>query len=250
MAKKATQKPDGEDKKPEKENRKRRLDDPPEGEASGKRRKASSVRKAPQFFKGPDYTNCGPKCGGKLSTAVLGPNAYLNVNTDADSKMPFGITKAKEDYPECNFKAGHLLNATFGGNGKDPNNLIILTASANGQCNKFDNKVKQALAELYAFYDKLCDYYADISPVKFGILVKVKVYPATWGDEEPECWIHNSFCMSASTVDSVDVESLKDSNGAKLVLTNKAKKDIEDAAQKVKTTLSSCAKTKIDNTLK
>ncbi|MDI1312052.1 hypothetical protein [Prosthecobacter sp.] len=242
MAKNSTQKPEAESRKRQREA------EPPEEKLPAKRRKPSNVEKAPQFFKRPKYTSCGSKCGGKLSTAVLGPNGYLSVNTDAASNKPSGITAARKKYPQYGFKAGHLLNATFGGDGKDANNLMILTASANVKCNKFDNRVKEAIQELHGFYEKLCDKYADISQVKFGIQVEVEVEALTWGYKPPECWIHKTFFMSASTVDSVDVESLKDSNGEKLKLSDKEKKDIEGAAEKVENALASCTKMRIDNT--
>lgn len=234
---------------------KRPREDPPGDDDEGtkckkqfRRRTASSVDHAPQYFKPPSYVNCGAKCGGKLSEVILGPNGYLSVNTDAASNKPSGITEARKKYPKYAFKAGHLLNATFGGDGKDSKNLIILTASANVKCNKFDNLVKRAIEELRRLYELLCKNYVAISQIKFGIQVKVTVGVSTWGSDKVDRWIHKEFCMSAETVDSFDVESLKDSNGEKLELTDGVKKSIRDAVQQIDRTLAPCASMTIQNT--
>ena len=187
---------------------------------STKRRKIIAVDSgAKDYFQKPRYTKCGDMCGGKLSTAILGPLAYQEKNSDADSKLPKGILKAREKYPQCGFKAGHLLNATLGGSGTDSNNLIILTHSANGTCNTFDNKIKSALNHLKHVYESLANSYVDITKVDYGVKVEIVVDSATWGKEVPECHIHTGMHMKASVWGTLDVSHFVDSNGDKVVLT-------------------------------
>lgn len=56
--------------------------------------------------------------GSAKAVAYLGPLSVRSVNSDAVSSKPSGIIAAREKYPAAYFKAGHMINAMFGGNGE------------------------------------------------------------------------------------------------------------------------------------
>lgn len=138
------------------------------------------------FFAGPYYTSSNiAGAGGHISTATLGPTgSYLNDRSDANPKLPSAICDARKRYPECCFKAGHLLNAQFGGAGNDPKNLTILSATGNANQKAFDEPVKRAVENLKKAYYIIWESGKDISNIEVGIEVKIEVKIAQpWKDE-------------------------------------------------------------------
>lgn len=212
-----------------------------------KRRKIFPISVTQIYYKTPSYTKCGDMCGGCHSTVILGPRAYREQNSDADPKKPKGILQAREKYPQCNFKAGHLLNATLGGSGTDSNNLVILTASANVKCNAFDNKIKNALIHLVHLYESLSRYYVDITKVNCGVKVDIIVDKSTWGTAVPDCYIHKTMHMKAAAWGSLDVNNLLDSGGAKVVLTQAEMGDVTGHINNFKNAVSEAADFPITN---
>ncbi|HEU0048669.1 MAG TPA: hypothetical protein VFQ43_13820, partial [Nitrososphaera sp.] len=138
----------------------------------------------------PSYTSeSGKRAGGKVSHVVLSPSQHLAVGmgSDANSQLPNAIATARQTYPQAYFKAGHLLNADLGGDGKDPSNLTILTATANSQMTAFDNPVKYALLGLYNLYKELHkDTTLDLSQFNYGIKVEIRVSDEKWGTNYPD----------------------------------------------------------------
>jgi len=195
---------------------------------TSKRRKLVPLSVTKVYYQSPSYTKCGDMCGGCHSTVVLGPRAYREQNSDADPKKPTGILKAREKYPQCSFKAGHLLNATLGGSGTDSNNLLILTASANVKCNTFDNKLKNALIHLGHIYGSLSRFYVDIAKVNYGIKVDIIVDKSSnWGPTPPDSYIHKTMHMKAAVWGSLDLNNLVDSGGEKVVLNESQKSEVQ-----------------------
>ena len=141
------------------------------------------LKEIPQYFEAPVYTaERPPAAGGKLSMAWLGPNSFVSRNSDANPKLPKAIEDARKAYPEKSFKAGHLLNAQFGGDGQNPNNLTILTAAANASHKNFDNPLgdKGAMHWLKKMYEQLSNWYFDIKNLKYGVKIEVGVLGTKW----------------------------------------------------------------------
>ena len=129
-----------------------------------------------KIFDGPSYTSSGIlEAGGKRSSATLGPHALISVNSDANSSLPSYIVAARKKYPDSYLKAGRLLNAQFGGDGNDANNLTILSASGNANHRAFDNKVVEAITSLRKAYYVLWQDDIDIINVLVGIEVVISV---------------------------------------------------------------------------
>ena len=195
-------------------NRKRKAEDDIEDERSSKRKKRVPLSVVPEYFRDPAYIfdtrNLG---GGRRSTAILGPNSLRDMGSDADSHRPPAILSARNKYPECNFKAGHLLNADFGGDGTDSRNLTILSARGNSNHKGFDNPVKNALQALLRLYKHLSDSYVNIRDLRYGIEVSIEVSSDKWGDQAPDYFICNYLECSAEVWGNFDPDTLVDVEG-------------------------------------
>jgi hypothetical protein len=167
-----------------------------------------NVESLPYHIEAPSYKRESVMSGGKDSKAILGPNSLLSRNTDADQKLPKGITSARNKYPKANFKAGHLLNAVFFGDGKDSKNLTILTHSANVQMNPFDGAIKEAVRQLKVLYQKLSTNSVDIRKLKYGIKVEISPSAKKWGTEPPDSYITESVSCTATIVGDNNVVGL------------------------------------------
>jgi hypothetical protein len=167
-------------------------------ERRSKRRRMVSLSELPLHFKKPTYELESPRSGGKCSTAVLGPNSLYGMGTDANPRLPRAIDRARKEYPHAKFVAGHLLNADFGGTGRHPKNLTILTASANARMKGFDNRIKTAVEQLESLYKLLSRKFIDIKPLRYGIKVTISVSKDKWGSIPPDNYIANSVSCRAS----------------------------------------------------
>ncbi|MFF8788003.1 hypothetical protein [Streptomyces sp. NPDC015125] len=132
---------------------------------------------------------------------ILGPRGFLDQRSDANSQLPPAIVDARAMYTNETFIAGHLVNASFGGDGRRSANLTILTSSANGQMKSFDNSIKKALDCVSNIYEHLSRMSVDITPLRLG--VEVDVRPAgegyTWDTHGPGKYI-STFIHCAATV--------------------------------------------------
>ncbi|MCX2950878.1 hypothetical protein [Lentzea sp. NEAU-D7] len=167
-----------------------------------------------KYLAGPAYLqftdNAGRPTGrgGRHSTATLGPGAVVNINSNAQStaSLPaLGVIRAK--YPDRAFKAGHLLNAMFGGSAGQEN-ITALTSNANGQQNTFDNRVKTAVEMVKKVYEGLNGLAVDVRALGYGIGVTVTVSDATWGPGTPDDLIATSMNCHAVVVGAPDVDLL------------------------------------------
>lgn len=129
------------------------------------------------YIERPQYRDSGIQgAGGKLSSATLGPTgSWLGQNSDANAALPRHIRAAREKYPDSHFKAGHLLNACFGGDGNNAANLTILSATGNANHKAFDEPVKHAVALLRKAYHILWKADIDVTTVGIGIYVTIEV---------------------------------------------------------------------------
>ncbi|WP_028608950.1 hypothetical protein [Paenibacillus harenae] len=164
-----------------------------------KRRKVVQVKSMDLHFRRPLYTkeSAHRDAGGKKTTAKLGPNSLKGMGTDANSSLPKAIVRARQDYPDSHFKAGHLLNADFFGDGKTSANLTILTSSANTSMTAFDNPIKNAVMTLKKLYEGLSSALVDISSINYGIDVSIKVSDEKWGKKYPDNCIAKSVSCRA-----------------------------------------------------
>jgi len=103
------------------------------------------------YIQNPNYHLRSQTRGGQNSTVTLGAGAFAmqGNGTNADANRPGGMRGARTQFPEESFKAGHILNAEFGGSGTSNANLIILTAAGNAAHRAFDQPVKHAIHYLY-----------------------------------------------------------------------------------------------------
>lgn len=124
--------------------------------------------------------------GGVRVTATLGPAAYRSMNSDADRQALPAIVDAEAAYSQ-GFKAGHLLNAEFGGPGNDPGNLTILTNSANSANRTFDNRIKDAVTgPLEKAYRCINDMGLDASLQTYGIAMTIAIGNSFWSTNPAE----------------------------------------------------------------
>jgi hypothetical protein len=129
---------------------------------------------------GPAYTASG-HAGGALSTVVLGPGGYVSTNSDADRSVIPEILLAEAAYPAHTFKAGHLINAEFGGAGDDADNLTILTTAANSSMRAFDNAIKNCLTTtLTAAYTCMNNVGLDVTTTTYGIQLTIATNGGWW----------------------------------------------------------------------
>ncbi|MFK0118467.1 DUF4157 domain-containing protein [Streptomyces sp. NPDC090994] len=152
------------------------------------RRRRVNVDNLPSYIVRPSYTMTKAKRGGEWSTATLGPNGYFGMGTDANSNLPSSINKARRTYSIA-FKAGHLLNADFGGTGRDAANLTILTPTANRLHQSFDNPVKNAVYMLRRVYELMADMYLPVDRLDYGVSVSVRVSDTKWDAHSPGKYI-------------------------------------------------------------
>ncbi len=135
------------------------------------------------------------EAGSKSVSVTLGPGSYMPQANDANPDLPSGIALARETYPACNFKAGHMLNCDLGGNGKLAGNMTILTASANTSMTSFDNNLKYAAQYLRNLYTLLYDAGEHGNPdycVKAVISVGER-----WGTTAPDKHIARAVTVAA-----------------------------------------------------
>jgi hypothetical protein len=132
-----------------------------------------------------------PKAAGSsFSEAYLGPDSLNERNSDANPRLPSGIDKARAAFPDVDFKAGHMINACFGGNGQKANNLTILTSSANTSMNFNDNRLKNAVRKLRKLFETFHKAKIDLDDIgKCRIKLRVEVSGDKWGDNPPASYI-------------------------------------------------------------
>lgn len=136
--------------------------------------------------------------GSAKAVAFLGPLSLRSRNSDANASLPPGIIAARQAYPRAYFKAGHMINACFGGNGQKSNNLTILTGSANTSMTARDNRVKDALLQLrnlFRAFQTAKIRLEDIGTCR--IRLEVKVSNLKWGNNAPESYIANNIFIRA-----------------------------------------------------
>ncbi len=192
-----------------------------------KRNQLYRIEDCESYITLPSYMGCDDVgCGGRHSSAILGPNCLLSTNSDADPSLPTSIIAARAKYDHV-FKAGHLLNAQFGGDGKNRENLMILTSSANVQFNAFDNCVKNALNELKHIYEFLCKNYVNMKLITLGIKVDITASHDMWGASMPEKHIHKGATLSAKIVNEFILENQKKSSGETIEFTKNSVNEYE-----------------------
>ncbi|HEX5406130.1 MAG TPA: hypothetical protein VFX16_27965 [Pseudonocardiaceae bacterium] len=132
----------------------------------------------------PNYTAAvRAGAGGRLSTAILGPGGYVSRNSDADRAALPAIVNAEAAYPAHTFKAGHLLNAEFGGAGDDSDNLTILSTGANSRMRAFDNAIKDAVTlTLKTAYRAINNMGIDVTNLGYGIQVTITTAAGFWSN--------------------------------------------------------------------
>ncbi|MEQ9405970.1 MAG: hypothetical protein RIM99_20430 [Cyclobacteriaceae bacterium] len=161
-----------------------------------RRRRGAKVSSLSVYMFGyPDY-NGTTYGGGTHSSFILGPNSYVVRGTDADSKKPGVIEKAREDLG-IPFVAGHLLNADFQGDGTISKNLTALSPSGNGNHKGFDNPIKEAAGLLRRIYDVLYQEGVDITDVGLGISLDIKVSGGKWSNVTPGKYITKALTCTA-----------------------------------------------------
>jgi hypothetical protein len=173
---------------------------------------ATAIDGLPAYWEDPTHTAHPKAVAGALKMeVVLGPNACNPRANDAASNLPKAIAAARTKYPKCKFKAGHVLNCDLGGDGKNAKNLTILSSSGNTSMTLPDNALKRAANALKKVYEAI--YGSDVAidgeelkTIKYGIELKITVSTATWGDEEPDCYICNELKYSVHEWGDVPVK--------------------------------------------
>jgi hypothetical protein len=179
--------------------------------SSGRMRVPSAqAREKIEYIVEPKYTPASkPDAGGCHSFAVLGPDAVRSTNTDADPNVLLALARAIDTFgSKYGFKAGHLLNAELGGDGRDPANLTILTSSANRENTSFDNALKMAVDSLRKAYEAISKLGINLEALKYGIQVDIKTLDATWTDTYPGNCISNGLVCSAVVQNPPNLEKL------------------------------------------
>ncbi|WP_252395288.1 eCIS core domain-containing protein [Streptantibioticus parmotrematis] len=171
---------------------------------SSTRRRRIHVSSLPHavYIDPPSYGPTFGRGGGTQGHVILGPHGYSDRRSDADPRLPPAIDSARAEYPYERFKAGHLINASFGGDGTRSANLTILTTGANNEMRGFDEPVKKAMSYVEAVYERLSHMYEDITRLTFG--VEVTVTPGgpghTWDVEGPGKYISSYVHCKARVV--------------------------------------------------
>jgi hypothetical protein len=194
----------------------------PAPSASSSASPPAAKRHRPERFRRPSFESwiatvtagkTGPDYVGKTSTAAgsdhvtmtLGPTSLNYRSNDANPNLPTGIKKARETYPDCGFKAGHMLNCDLGGNGENSKNLTILTKNANTAMTKYDNALKNAVGFLKKLYETLHQAATDQTMLDewaasgCGIKVTITAVGA-WGVASPDCNIANKITIDAAVI--------------------------------------------------
>lgn len=144
--------------------------------------------------------------GGTLAWRYLRVKDFIDINTNAVASLPPAIKAARVKYPGKHFKAGHLINAAFGGPGNTSKNLTILSASGNGRHKRFDNNIKEAFRLLTKAYEVLCSMGLPPDEAALSVMIKVKTKGA-WDDEEqPDKSIATHLICKALLVGRSDVD--------------------------------------------
>jgi hypothetical protein len=137
--------------------------------------------------------------GSSYAIARLGPLSLHSRNSDANRNLPGGIAAARIAYPGSNFKAGHMINAEFGGNGQAVNNLTILSSKGNTRMTRLDNNVKRAVQKLCKLFEEF--HAARIELRRIGICriaLRVDVVGGKWGANPPDSYITNQVMVTAT----------------------------------------------------
>ncbi len=153
------------------------------------------------------YGNLKPDGGGgTMAWAFLRVRDFVDINTNAVASLPPGIKDARAKYPGKHFKAGHLLNAAFGGPGNKARNLTILSASGNSRHKRFDNNIKEAFRLLTKAYEVLCSMGLPPDEAVLSVMIKVKAKGA-WDDVElPDRSICTHLSCKAVLTGQADVD--------------------------------------------
>ncbi len=135
--------------------------------------------------------------GGTMAWRFLRVKDFMDINTNAVATLPPGIAAARLQYPGKHFKAGHLLNAAFGGPGNLSKNLTILSASGNSRHKAFDNKIKEAFRQLKKSYEVLCRMGLPPDEAVLSIMIRVRT-EGEWGPTLPDLNICETLRCKAS----------------------------------------------------
>lgn len=161
---------------------------------------------------GPTYTaNKVVAAGSEMVKVTLGPLSLVQGGNDAKSTLPSGIKLARQIYPECSFKAGHMLNSDLGGYGHNYKNMTILTSSANTSMTKYDNRLKDAVAYLKKLYEIYHQSRLDAEKLGDCIEVTISVDKKKWGTHPPDSYIAQNITLACSFVRKVDLERVEES---------------------------------------
>ena len=133
--------------------------------------------------------------GSRRVSATFGPLSWTQRANDADPSLPRGIKLAREHYPACGFKAGHMLNCELGGNGRRAENLTILTASANTAMTRYDNNLKRAVHYLGNLYRLLYD--AGVQGMPTYCVTATIAVGERWGAAAPDKHITRALTIEA-----------------------------------------------------
>ena len=143
--------------------------------------------------------------GGTMAWRFLRVKDFIDINTNAVASLPPGIKAARAKYPDKHFKAGHLLNAAFGGPGNNSKNLTILSASGNSRHKRFDNNVKEAFRQLTKAYEALCSMGLPPDEATLTVMIKVKTR-GEWDDVLPDKSIATHLMCKATLLARTDVD--------------------------------------------
>jgi hypothetical protein len=145
--------------------------------------------------------------GGRKATVILGPAGVFSKNSNARSTGSLPALGPVRATYQGDFVAGHLLNADFGGVGTQEN-ITVLTDSANGSMNTFDNRIRQAVNALKHAYVGMNNLGIEVDDLTYGIEVEITVGNDTWDDDHPGDLIANEVTCTASVHDEPDVDDL------------------------------------------
>jgi hypothetical protein len=144
--------------------------------------------------------------------AILGPGGNWSRNSDADRKAIPAIVPAEAAYPQHGFKAGHLLNAEFGGSGSDANNLTILSSAANSAMRAFDNAIKAAVTTtLKHAYTCANNAGIDVTTLTYGIRLTITTTGGFWSNHagHPGYLLANNVTCVAAIVGEPAIPALE-----------------------------------------
>lgn len=171
------------------------------------------IKKLGLHFAGPIYVanQAHAHSGGQKTTATLSPRSFKSAGSDANPALPKAIKRARKDYPNASFVAGHLLNADFFGLGADAKNITILTSKANSLHKAFDDPIKYAGAQLQSAYRALHRAGVDVATVELGIQVSIEVTGSAWDTSYPENCIFDELTCKAKLVKATAISAFVNS---------------------------------------